>query len=92
MSEYGTDTGVRGLALRRVKARRTAMRVVMRSGHSLVIGLPLEFLKHLGLAKGDYVEMVLDEYSNRFYVKRAHTSTRTREPKPVEQLPLEDVR
>ena len=75
-----------------MKARRTAFRVVMRQGNSLVISLPLEFLKHLGLAKGDYVEMVLDEYSNRFYVRRAYTSTRKREPKPVEQLPLEDVR
>lgn len=91
MSPDRTDAGIRGLALRPVKARRTAIRAVMRSGHSLVIGLPLEFLKALGLAKGDYVEMVLDEYSSRFYVKRAHTSTRRRDPKPVEQLPLGEV-
>lgn len=92
MSTDSTGRGVRGLASRLVKARRTAFRVVMRQGNSLVISLPLEFLKALGLAKGDYVEMVLDEYSSRFYVKRAHQNTRARDPKPAAQLPLEDVR
>lgn len=92
MSTHRTGRDPRELALRTLKPRRTAFRLVHRQGNSLVISLPLEFLKALGLAKGDYVEMVLNEYSNRLYVKRAHQSTRRRVPEPAVQLPLEGPR
>lgn len=79
------------MASRLVKPRRTAFRVVMRQGNSLVISLPLEFLKALGLAKGDYVEMVLDDPAPRFYVRSARRPTRRREPVALPMLPLERV-
>lgn len=89
MSTDSTGPSVRGLASRLVRPRRTAYRVVMRQGNSLVVSLPLEFLHALGLMKGDHVELVLDESPTRLYMKRAKPLSRRREPEPAPQLPLE---
>lgn len=89
MSTHRAGRDPRELASRLVKPRLTAFRKVMLQGNSLCIAPGRTFLHALGLVRGDYVELVLDPYSRRFYVKAAHQRRREPAPPPAEQLPLE---
>jgi antitoxin component of MazEF toxin-antitoxin module len=63
----------------------------MKQGNSLVVSLPLPFLHELGLLKGDYVELVLDEGTHRLYIKRAPTKRAESPAPPAATLPLHEV-
>lgn len=91
MSTDSTGRQGRGLASRLVNPRLTAYRKVMLQGNSLVIAPGRTFLHALGLARGDYVELVLDDRLNRFYVKAAKPRARLRVADLAAPLPLEDA-
>lgn len=89
MSTDSTGRRGRGLASRLVNPRLTAYRKVMFQGNSLVIAPGRTFLHALGLVRGDYVELVLDERLHRFYVKAAKPRAPRRAADQPAQLPLE---
>lgn len=79
------------MASRPVRPRRTAYRVIMRQGNSLVVALPLPFLHELALLKGDYLELTLDEGTHRLYMKKAKTQRAAAPAPAVESSPVEKV-
>ena len=56
-----------------------------------MVAPPRAFLHALGLVGGEYLELVLDEYSRRFYVRPVTHGNRGRSRRVVEQLPLGEV-
>lgn len=74
-----------------MKPRLTAIRKLSKHGNSWMVAPPRAFLHALDLVGGEYLELVLDEYSRRFYVRPLKPSTRSRARRLHEQLPLEEV-
>jgi hypothetical protein len=56
-----------------------------------MVAPPRAFLQALGLVGGDMLELVLDEYSRRFYVRPLAHGNRGRSRRVVEQPLLEEV-
>jgi antitoxin component of MazEF toxin-antitoxin module len=74
-----------------VKPRLSAYRKLSKHGNSLMIAPPREFLRALGLLKGDLVELVLDDYSGRFYCKPVKRRTLKLDEAPPIALPVTEV-
>lgn len=91
MSTHRTGRDPRELASRTVTPRLTAYRKLSKHGNSWMIAPPRAFLKSLGLLGGEMVELVLDDYSGRFYV-RPVKARRARGPRvATQQLPVSEV-
>jgi len=92
VSTNRTSSGRRELASRPRRPRLTAYRKVTKAGNSLYIAPPRPFLHALGVVKGDMVELVLDEFTARFYVNAVKRRAPLRPPVPPDRLPLEDAK
>lgn len=91
MSTHRTGRDPRELASRTVKPRLTAYRKLSKHGNSWMLAPPRPFLQALGLLGGEMVELVLDDYSGRIYIKPVKRRTLTIDEAPPVALPVGEV-